>query len=157
MNVALEPVAYTHKPVLRRMLELYFYDFTEFTGDNLDEHGEFGYRYLDHYWAPDPGEQRFPFFIRVEGKLAGFALVRRRGGRCSMAEFFVMRRYRRSGIGAQAARDLFARFPGQWKVAQIASNVPAQTFWRAVIGDVTGGEYTAVADPDGVVHEFTVG
>jgi predicted acetyltransferase len=157
VNVALEPIAYGDKPVLRRMLELYLYDFTEFTGDDLDEHGEFGYRYLDHYWAPDPGEQRFPFFIRVEGKLAGFALVRLTGGRYSMAEFFVMRRYRHSGVGAEAARDVFARFPGRWKVAQILSNLPAQAFWRAVIGDVTGGRYAEVAETDAVVQQFTVG
>ena len=157
MNVALEPVAYTDTAVLRRMLGLYLYDFTEFTGDDLDEHGEFGYRYLDHYWAPDPGEERFPFFIRVKGKLAGFALVRLTGRRYSMAEFFVMRRYRRSGVGSQAARDVFARFPGEWKVAQIPKNLPAQTFWREVIGDVTAGAFSEHAATDGVVQEFTVG
>ena len=157
MDVALQPIAYSDKPVLRRMLELYLYDFSEFTGDDLDEHGEFGYRYLDHYWAPGAGEQRFPFFVRVEGKLAGFALVRLRDGRYSMAEFFVMRKYRRGGVGARAARDVFARFPGQWKVAQLPTNLPAQAFWRTVIGDVTGGVYTEHVEADGVVQEFTVG
>ena len=156
MNVALEPIAYADKPVLRRMLALYLYDFSEFTGDDVDEHGEFGYRYLDHYWAPDPGEQRFPFFIRVEGKLAGFALVRLRDGGYSMAEFFVMRRHRRSGIGSQAARQVFSRFPGDWKVAQIPLNLAAQAFWRAVIGDVTGGGYSEHVEADGVVQEFRV-
>lgn len=157
MNVALEAIAYGDKAVLRRMLELYLYDFTEFTGDDLDEHGEFGYRYLDHYWAAGPDEQRFPFFIRIEGTLAGFALVRLKAGRYSMAEFFVMRRHRRRGNGAEAAKQVFSHFPGGWKVAQLQQNVPAQKFWRKVIGDVTAGKFSEFIDADGVVQEFTAG
>ena len=48
---------------------------------------------------------RYPFFIRVDGKLAGLVLVRS----CSehnnlsnphnIAEFFVMKKYRRKGVG----------------------------------------------------------
>ena len=39
-----------------------------------------------------------------------------------MAEFFVMRKYRRHGIGIVAARELFARFPGDWQVRQLTAN-----------------------------------
>ena len=35
--------------------------------------GDYGYRYLDHYWA-DPG--RHPFLFQVDHNWAGFALVR---------------------------------------------------------------------------------
>jgi len=156
MNVDLEPVAYADKPVLRRMLQLYLYDFTEFSGDDVDQHGEFAYRYLDHYWAPasDDGD-RFPFFIRVDGRLAGFALVRLVDGHHEMAEFFVMRRYRRAGVGARAAKDLFSRFPGPWEVQQTAANVPAQSFWQRVIGDFTGGHYAERVDTGRVVQTFT--
>ncbi len=38
--------------------------------------GLYDYMYLDHYWTE---EGRHPFFIRVDGKLAGFALVREIG------------------------------------------------------------------------------
>jgi predicted acetyltransferase len=50
-----------------------------------------------------------------------------------MVEFFVLRRYRRCGVGGQAARALFARFPGEWQVRQIATNQPATAFWRRAI------------------------
>lgn len=43
------------KPVVRRLLELYLHDFSEFSGQDLNDHGEYGYRYLDHYWT-DPGD-----------------------------------------------------------------------------------------------------
>lgn len=55
------PVAYDNKDVLRRLLELYLYDFSEFDGRDLGPHVTYGYPYRDHYWTePD----RFPFFIR---------------------------------------------------------------------------------------------
>ncbi len=128
-HVGLEPVRYANKEVLRRLLELYVYDYSEYMGWDVDEHGLFGYRYLDHYWTePD----RHPFFIRVDGRLGGFALVRA-GAPHDMAEFFVMRKYRRSGVGSAAARLVLERFPGAWEVRQLAENTGATTFWRSAI------------------------
>ncbi len=129
MVIEIEPVPYADKAVLRRLIEFYVYDYSEYMQWDVDTHGVFGYRYLDHYWtAPD----RHPFFIRVDGHLAGFALVRS-GPPHDMAEFFVMRKYRRGGIGTDAARLVLNRFPGAWEVRQMAANVAGSTFWRSAI------------------------
>src|SRR5581483_9979360 len=93
------------RSVLRHLLELYRYDFSEFDGADVDLHGEYGYRYLDHYWTE---AERHPFLMRSDGKWVGLALVRS-GSPHDMAEFFVMRKYRRSGLGRTAARELFGR------------------------------------------------
>ncbi|SRR5581483_2939335 len=117
------------RSVLRHLLELYRYDFSEFDGADVDEHGEFGYRYLDNYWTePD----RHPYLIRSDGKWAGFALVRS-GDPNDMAEFFVLRKYRRSGVGRDAAHAVLRRFPGRWTVRQLLTNTAASAFWRAAI------------------------
>jgi predicted acetyltransferase len=117
------------KPIVRRLLELYLHDFSVFTGADVDARGLFGYDYLDVYWTePD----RAPFLFRVERHWCGFALVRT-GDPHDMAEFFVMRKYRRSGVGITAAREVFARFPGRWQVRQMRANVDATTFWRRAI------------------------
>jgi predicted acetyltransferase len=142
MNVAIHPVACSDKSVLQNMLELYLYEFSVYENMDLNEHGLYGYEYLDHYWV-EPG--RFPFFIRVDGKLAGLVLVSRHaflpGNEQSISEFFVLRKYRRHGVGSQAARAIFDRFPGKWEVQQEQANEPAQHFWRQVIADYTGGNY----------------
>jgi len=117
------------KSVVGRLLELYQYDFSEFVDGDLDAHGTYGYRFLDNYWT-EPA--RHPYLFRVAGRWAGCALVRA-GSPHDMAEFFVMRKYRRHGVGIRAARDLFARFPGDWQVRQVATNTPATTFWRRAI------------------------
>jgi predicted acetyltransferase len=117
------------QPVVRRLLELYLHDFSLFTGADVDRDGRFGYPYLDAYWRDS---DRKPFLFRVDGRWAGFALVRT-GVPHDMAEFFIMRKYRRGGVGSAAARDLFARFPGAWQVRQMRANVDATSFWRRAI------------------------
>jgi predicted acetyltransferase len=117
------------KPVVRQLLELYGHDFSEFTDADVDAHGYFGYRYLDQYWTE---AERRPFLFRVDGRWAGFALVRI-GDPHDMAEFFVLRKYRRRGIGITAAQEVFARFEGNWQVRQMAANTGATIFWRRAI------------------------
>ena len=49
-EVVVVPALFGDKPIMRRLRQLYLYDFTEFNGDNLPEHGEFHDRYFDLYW-----------------------------------------------------------------------------------------------------------
>jgi predicted acetyltransferase len=128
-GVVVLEAAYSDKPVVRRLLELYGHDFSEFTDADVDEHGSYGYRYLDQYWT-EP--ERHPFLFRVDGYWAGLALVRA-GTPHDMAEFFVLRKYRRHDVGQTAARVVFARFPGEWQVRQMTANVGATEFWRRAI------------------------
>ena len=148
MNVELQRLREEDRAVLESLLQLYLYDFTEFDPHDVDESGRFETASLGAYWT-EAG--RFPFAVRVDGRLAGFVLVgpHSPSGQPvdhSVAEFFVMRRYRRLGVGRSAARNVFDLLPGVWEVAEIAANTPAQTFWRAVIGEYTGGDYRDFPD-----------
>jgi predicted acetyltransferase len=129
---------YEDKVVVAQLLELYQYDFTAYEDFDVDAHGRYGWRYLDFYWTePD----RHPFLLRVDGYWAGLALVRS-GRPHDMNEFFVMRKYRRDGIGTAFARELFGRFPGDWQVRQVRANEPAVAFWhRAIPVAFTEGEW----------------
>jgi predicted acetyltransferase len=120
-------------------LELCHHDYSEFNQADVDDHGLYGYSYLDHYWT-ETG--RYAFFIKVAGKLAGFVMVRVLDGDLrTIAEFFVLRKYRRLGVGKTTARAIFDRFPGQWRIDQEPGNTPAQHFWRGVIGEYTHGHF----------------
>lgn len=161
MDFELERVGLEHKAVLRNLMELCRHDYSEFSGEDIGTHGLFGYRYLDHYWT-EPG--RHPFFVRVAGQMAGFALARTLDAVgpapvYSMAEFFILRKYRGSGLGQQAAHRIFALFPGVWRVHQEAANLPAQAFWRKVIGRYTKGRFEEVVEAgwDGPIQSFRSG
>lgn len=145
MKIELTLAGLEEKALLERLMELYLYDFTEFDQADVDGQARYGYPYLDRYWE-EPG--RSPFLIRVDGVLAGFVLVFEYSLLSTpghmIAEFFVMRKYRRMGVGKAAAFVAFARFPGHWEVSQIFQNLPAQNFWRKIISEYTHGSYREV-------------
>lgn len=156
MKITVQQASYAEKSILRNLTELYKYDLSEFDPeDDVNEFGLYEYMYLDHYWTEDG---RYPYLVRADGSLAGFALVRElEAGIFWMAEFFVMKKYRRSGVGRSAACELFRMYPGGWKVAQMETNVPAQVFWKKTIGAYTAGDYREIreADWDGPILAFT--
>lgn len=147
--------------VLRNLLELYQYEFTEFEDEDVNEDGAYGYKYLDYYWTV---AGHFPFLIKVDGKLAGFALVReiasvesQTSSYYKISEFFILKKYRKEGIGKQAACYLFDLFPGEWEVAELETNLPAQRFWRKVISIYTNNNYSETRKENwhGPVQRFT--
>jgi predicted acetyltransferase len=157
MSIELCEAAPEDRSVLQHLLQLYLHDYSEFVADDVGEDGLFGYEYLDLYWA-EP--ERRPLLIRVDGRLAGFVLVREGvgGGPHSIAEFLVMRAYRRRGVGRAVAHRVFDMLPGRWVVQQSAENTAAQAFWRRVIGEYTDGQFTELAEgsePRPPGQEFT--
>ena len=159
MDVDIQEVSIEDKSILRNLMELCQHDYSEFNGEDVGEYGLFGYKYLDHYWTePD----RHPFIVRVSGRLAGFALVRvnylhNNELINSIAEFFIMRKYRRQGIGQIVAHRIFDMFQGKWRVRQEGENLPAQIFWSKVVSRYTGGRFREVQDDNwkGTIQEFT--
>ena len=124
------------EPTLANLLELYVHDFSEFLQIKVGENGRFGYEQLPLYWT-DPS--RHPFLIRVDGDLAGFTLVKQ-GSEVStdpniwdMAEFFILRAYRRHGIGTKAVHAIWKKFPGLWEVRVMQKNDSARYFWASAI------------------------
>ena len=152
MNVEVPRATLQEKPILQNLMELYQYDFTEIEGTDVGASGLFGYSYLDHYWT-DPG--RYPFLVKVDGKVAGFVLVNRHSYLSSndetmaIAEFFIMRKYRRRGVGEQVATRVFDLFPGKWEVQQTEQNAGGRAFWRKVIGRYTAGRFEETLLTDG--------
>ena len=136
-EIALSVLAERDKPLLRNLLELYAYDFTEFDNSDISEYGEYGYQRLDCYWYENG---RRAFLIRVRGKIAGFILVRELELEAtaynSVAEFFILKKYRKQHIGMEAAKTVFAQIRGNWLVPVMSMNEPAQIFWEKVIQEL---------------------
>jgi len=156
------------RAAIENLFQLYVHDFSEFWAGRPD--GELGddgrfepYPYLDAYWRD---ADRVPLLLRLDGRLVGFALlnaVGHGGGPVdrNMAEFFVVRKHRRGGVGTAAARAVFSRYPGQWEAAVARANTAAVAFWRhAVSGcpEVTDIEELDVNSPawNGPVIRFRI-
>ncbi len=144
MKIRVDPASKQDRDVIWNLLQYYLHDFSEFDGTETDENGLYDYRYLDFYWH-DP--DRFPFLIRAEKSIAGFALVRGENDPdtdtmvMEIAEFFVLRVFRQQGIGNKAAVQLWDMFPGEWRVRVLVENKPAYPFWQNAISDYTEGSF----------------
>ncbi|MEM7067081.1 MAG: GNAT family N-acetyltransferase [Cyanobacteria bacterium P01_B01_bin.77] len=135
------------KTVLKRMLELYQHDISPFSNADLNVHGEFGYAYLDHYWVEDG---RYPYLAKFADKIVGFVLVNTHSylpkSQYSISEFFVMKRYRRQGLGKILAIHVFEQHPGMWEVRQLPNHREAVVFWRNTIGGYSAGMFQEIPD-----------
>ena len=145
--VSLDRATEADSVLLANLLELYIHDMSEvFPHVELGPDGRFGYRRLPLYWSePD---RRFAFLIRCDGRIGGFVLVTRGSPAVSdpdvldVAEFFVIRQYRRGGVGREAAFLLWGQLSGQWIVRVLAGNHGALAFWRDTVGAFTGDAFT---------------
>lgn len=155
-DLDISPAALTDKPIIERLVQLYLHDFSGLAsaGDpfgKVDDRGRFAYAHLDRYWQDG---EREALLFRLGGDLAGFALVNAwsasgLGTQKAMAEFFVLRKYRRAGLGTRAAIEVIQRHPVSWEIAVAGYNQPALQFWSSVTKSLHGFEAQKL-DGDGV-------
>jgi predicted acetyltransferase len=111
MNISITLVTKDEKEVLKNLLEKYDYEFSQYEDMDVNNLGLYGYKYLDHYWTD---KNRFAYFIKVNEKLAGFIMINNHSETeketdYSIAEFFVMYKYKRMGVGTYAIKYIFNR------------------------------------------------
>ena len=158
MRIELIEASPSDESRLANLTELYVHDFSEILEMAPGDDGRFGYR-LSEYWTDS---DRFPFLIRADGSLAGFALI----GRGSVvtedpevmdvAEFFVVRGLRRRGVGLAAAHQVFSRFAGPWEVRVMERNAPAIPFWERTVSTFSGGSFKSGPHTAGSDNRFLV-
>ncbi|MDR9856452.1 GNAT family N-acetyltransferase [Paenibacillus sp. VCA1] len=141
MEVVVSKASQSDRELLENLLQLYIYDFTEFTNQPIPLNGL--YKIMpdfESYWIEG---QSHPYIIKANGEIAGFILTKEidEGRKYNyLAHFFVLRKFRGMGIGKRAAEQIFRKSKGEWELNQLLKNVPAQKFWDKVIEDVSKGE-----------------
>ena len=152
LDVVLKAATADDAGLLSNLLELYIHDLSAaFPSVQLGVDGRFGYGKLALYWS-DP-ERHFPFVIMSDSRVVGFALATRGSpasddpGAFDVAEFFVIRGHRRSGVGRRAAMLLWRRLAGSW-IVRASDAVPgAVSFWRSVVAEFTSGAAVELVRP----------
>ena len=157
-------------PIIANLMQLYTHDFSALWFDReaegeLEPDGRYAdYPWLDAYWS-DP--TREPWLFRLKGRPVGFALVNDVAHSPTpidraVAEFFVVRKHRRRGVGLAAAHALFGSAWGLWEAAVVRRNVEALAFWRHAAASYPGVRDLVEEDRDddvwdGAVLRFRVG
>jgi len=163
MRVALVPVTEETRHILRNMFTVYFSELSAW--DPLVDFNEHGLPVWTAFGLPQPRTHEecadYNWWIRdscelllieADGHPAGFVIINLRPQNLppesdfDLLDFFVAHKYRRRGVGRQAALLAFARHRGRWEVAELAGNSAAAAFWNQVIGAYTGGCYERLDD-----------
>lgn len=168
LQIHVEPASKEQKEICRHLMQLYQHDLSEYNNEDIGNDGLFDYRYFDAYWTEEGRQEgRIPYLVSVGNAVVGFVLknmysyLHRNEPTHSIAEFFILRKWRSKGIGSQVAIEVFGQFPGEWEIGQERDNEPAQRFWRRVIAEYTGGDCVEIDSTppawDGPVQVFRVG
>jgi predicted acetyltransferase len=145
---------------VQQMLELYQYELSDIWPQDADGEARYGYDLERH----KQGERFHAHVALVGQQYVGFGLVApavvTRSEGCWMEQFFILKRFRRSGVGHALARHVLSSHPGAWEVGQMPSNLAARAFWRNVVAKITSGAYVEVQVTEGwwqgVVQQFLV-
>lgn len=145
MEISIDAIRPEELGALQNLTKMYCYEWSQYNLMDVDEQGVYPFEPYVRLYLEKP--RRHAFFARVDGVLAGFALIDDdfpvdKNADYAMAEFFVMHKYRRSGVGRVMAETLFDRFRGAWEVGFHPSNTPSVRFWPKVIGQYTHGNCT---------------
>jgi predicted acetyltransferase len=92
-------------------------------------------------------EEHWPLLIRNQGKIVGFALVRKSKPETYLiGEFFIKPEFRRSCVGAAAVAKILREFSGDWEIPFQNENAKAAAFWRQTITKL-GYQATEISSP----------
>jgi len=147
MNIELRRAEIQDREILANLLEKYIYEFSQYKNSDVNRLGLFGYPHLDLYWTE---ADRHPYFIDVDGNIAGFVLVgnfpEAKGTETDfcIAEFCVLYKYRRGGVGKKALFQVLDLYRGRWQVKRHPRNLTSVYFWDAVIEAYTAGQYKLI-------------
>lgn len=147
-DITLIPATRADYRILFNLARFYAYDISEFFGDEpgweMEDDGLYGVgvNYKQYFENPNA----FPFLIRYKGELAGFAIIDNDSIDPSvdfnMAQFFILRTYKRVGLGRNSAFQCFKKFPGTWEVRILPKNEAAYHFWLSIIKEFTNNHFS---------------
>ena len=136
LDIQITRASTEQEQVIAQLYELYTYEMTDLADFDINDNGYYGYPDLPSYWK-DPN--KYPYLVLVNKKLAGFVLIQKGSpidddpNIWDIAEFFIMRKFRKQGIGGLVAQDLFGKFKGRWQIRVWNNNEVAYAFWNNII------------------------
>lgn len=141
--------------VLAQLTQFYLHDISEFSGAEPEQSGLFNESGLG-----DSDDTRRTFLIYLRSVPAGFLSYERctRANEafqgCRLRHMFIIRGYRRLGIGEEIARMLFELHHGPWEAVVAESNEPGTHFVRQVVRRYTFKNYRELNSADGKHRVF---
>jgi predicted acetyltransferase len=149
-NMTLRAVAPGEEGALARLFQLYCYENTAWSGEDVLADG--CYDVCDAGLAEyvhAPGHAAV--WIEVDGALAGFFITEPgMAGKLPVQEFsdfFILQKYRRRGLALEVVRRVLLGSEQTWMVAMFRADAQANAFWRQAFARLPFAQVTAWEDP----------
>ena len=125
--------------LIRNLYQYYAYESSDWEQEDVEGDGRFYIHdeHLARYWQ-DP--QWSANLLLVDGYIAGFLLIE--GSEIpgldalELADLFILKRYRRKGIGRAIATQVLFSGEGTWLVRFYDQDEVSQAFWRTVLDNL---------------------
>ena len=151
MDLEICPSNHEHKSVIWNLFQFYCYDTSIEDACDVEESGLYSLSpsYFAQYWTVPTWSAHL---LRWRGAIAGFALIEDSDslpGAMELADLFILRRYRRTGIASQVVANFMSKRDVPWTVVVFEEAVDAKAFWSAMFKDPLFTPSRQVSDPDG--------
>ncbi|MBH3421918.1 GNAT family N-acetyltransferase [Pseudomonas gessardii] len=125
--------------LIRNLYQFYAYESSDWEQEDVELDGRF-YIHEEHlarYWQ-DP--QWSANLLLVDGYIAGFLLIEHSElagvNALELADLFILKRYRRKGIGRALATQVLSSGEADWLVRFYDQDEVSQAFWRSVLDNL---------------------
>ncbi|MGF6099031.1 GNAT family N-acetyltransferase [Pseudomonas sp. 18175] len=125
--------------LIRNLYQYYAYESSDWEQEDVEVDGRFYIHdeHLARYWQ-DP--QWSANLLLVDGYIAGFLLIENSElpgiDALELADLFILKRYRRKGIGRAIASQVLCSGAANWLVRFYDQDEVSQAFWRTVLDNL---------------------
>ncbi|NWL76660.1 GNAT family N-acetyltransferase [Pseudomonas taiwanensis] len=148
-----------HMELIRNLYQFYAYESSDWEQEDVEVDGRFYIHdeHLARYWQEALWSAHL---ILVDGFIAGFLLIERSELRgidaLELADLFILKKYRRQGVGRAVATQVLTSGTNDWLVRFYPQDEIALAFWRTVLAELERPVHEIALDDDPQLLNYRV-
>lgn len=158
-SLELFPTGPEHAEIIRNLYQFYAYESSDWEQEDVEADGRFYLHeaHMARYWqSPGWGAS----LVLVDGFIAGFVLVERSElpgvEALELADLFILKRYRRQGIGRAIACQMLCSGAHDWLLRCYRQDEAAMAFCSRVVAELPRAVQAIAPEDDPQLHTWRV-
>lgn len=158
-TLELFPTGAEHADVIRNLYQFYAYESSDWEQEDVEADGRFYLHeaHMARYWQ-SPGW--CASLVLVDGFIAGFVLVERSElpgvEALELADLFILKRYRRQGIGRAVASQMLCSGAHDWLLRCFRQDEVSMAFCTRIVAELPRAVQVIALEDDPQLHSWRV-